>query len=326
MNEIKTLGLLCSGGDGPGMNCAIRSVVRTAISKKLNIYGIRKGYKGLLEEQFIKMDARSVANIIQRGGTILQTSRYSEFHREDTRQEAYSILKRKGIDGLVVIGGNGSFQGAYRLHKEHGLPIAAIPGTIDNDIEGTEYSIGFDTAVQTAVEAVDKIRDTAYSHARTFIIEVMGRSSPAIALRVGVCTGAETIILPTENIDYKQVVHSVNQGISRGKNSSIIVVAEGEKPGISYEIQEYLRDNHNIETHVCVLGHIQRGGNPTSRERFLASQMGHEAVTALVKKNKEAQALCFLQGRVQTTNLKNCLRAKKHEFSSILELAKTLSI
>ncbi|MBT5096168.1 MAG: ATP-dependent 6-phosphofructokinase, partial [Halobacteriovoraceae bacterium] len=180
--KIKNIAILCSGGDSPGMNCAIRAVVRTAIGHGLNVYGITKGYSGLLEGNFKKMDASSVGNILQHGGTILQTSRCPDFEKSEIRTEAAHILKRKNIDALIVIGGNGSFNGAYKLHREHQIPVIGIPGTIDNDISGTDYTIGFDTAVQTAVDAVDKIRDTAHSHARTFIVEVMGRKSPAIAM------------------------------------------------------------------------------------------------------------------------------------------------
>ena len=325
-DRINTVAVLCSGGDGPGMNCAIRSVVRTAISKGLEVYGIHQGYNGLLHGNFEKMDVGKVGNIMQRGGTILQTSRCKEFHQKETRREAFHILKRRGIDGLVVIGGNGSFNGAWLLHKEYELPVAGVPGTIDNDIDGTEYSIGFDTAVQTAVEAVDKIRDTAFSHARTFIIEVMGRTSPEIAIRVGICTGAENIILPSENVDYKKVMEGISRGIKRGKNSSVIVVAEGKSPGVGYKVQDILKKNYSLDTHVCVLGHIQRGGSPTSRDRFIASQMGYHAVVALMEKQYEASAAVFFQGRVQAIGLEKCLKTKEQFAEWHLELADILSI
>ena len=190
------IALLCSGGDSPGMNCAIRAVVRTAIGQGIEVMGVIKGYQGILDEKFMTMDASSVGNIIQRGGTILQTSRCPEFMKKTARKKAFNILKSQNVDALVVIGGNGSYNGAFALHSETDLPVSCLPGTIDNDISGTDYSIGFDTAVQTAVEAVDKIRDTAHSHARTFIVEVMGRKSSAIATHVGICTGAENIVLP----------------------------------------------------------------------------------------------------------------------------------
>ena len=206
MSEIKRVAVLCSGGDSPGMNCAIRAVVRTGIGAGLEVYGIQKGYSGLLEGNIRELQVSSVGNILQHGGTILQTSRCPEFMTEEGRREAANLLKRKKIDALIVIGGDGSFNGAMQLYSEHQIPVVGIPGTIDNDIDGTDYTIGFDTAVQNAVDAVDKIRDTANSHARTFIVEVMGRKSPAIALKVGISTGAENVVLPTANIDYAKIV------------------------------------------------------------------------------------------------------------------------
>ncbi|MCO4793161.1 MAG: 6-phosphofructokinase [Bacteriovoracaceae bacterium] len=326
--EIKSIAVLCSGGDSPGMNCAIRAVVRTALGRGLDVYGIKKGYSGLLEGEFEKMNASSVGNIIQHGGTILQTSRCLDFHNAETRKEAFHILKRKKIDALVVIGGNGSFNGAWALHNEHGIPVAGIPGTIDNDITGTDYTVGFDTAVQTAVEAVDKIRDTASSHARTFIVEVMGRKSSAIALHVGVCTGAENIILPSKDdsdIDFKSIAGDIKRGIKRGKNSSIIIAAEGEQPGLCHRVQNVLNDDYGIDAHVCILGHIQRGGNPSSLDRFLASRMGWVAVDGLLNGN-EAFATCFIKGEVETAPLKNCLEKRNEYRPYYVDLAKALSI
>jgi 6-phosphofructokinase 1 len=327
-STIKSIAVLCSGGDSPGMNCAIRAVVRTGIGLGLQMYGIRRGYQGILEGDIISMDASSVGNIIQHGGTILKTSRCLDFHNPETRKEAFHVLKRKKIDALVVIGGNGSFNGAFSLHNEHQLPISGIPGTIDNDITGTDYTVGFDTAVQTAVEAVDKIRDTASSHARTFIVEVMGRKSTAIALHVGVCTGAENIILPKkgkEILDIKKIAADINRGIERGKNSSIIIVAEGEKPGLSHRVQKELQENYQLEAHVCILGHIQRGGNPSSLDRFLASRMGNVAVESLLAGNN-CFATCFLKGEVIAVPLGNCLE-KRMEYRPYYEdLAKKLSI
>ena len=324
--KIKSIGILCSGGDSPGMNCAIRAIVRTGIGLGLNMYGIRRGYQGLLEGDIYKMDASSVGNIIQHGGTILKTSRCKDFHQEETRKEAFHILNRKKIDALIVIGGNGSFNGAYLLHEEHGIPIAGIPGTIDNDITGTDYTVGFDTAVQTAVDAVDKIRDTASSHARTFIVEVMGRKSSAIALHVGVCTGAENIVLPThpETI-INEIASDIQRGIERGKNSSIIITAEGETPGISHRIQKTLKEEHNLDAHVCILGHIQRGGNPSSLDRFLASRMGSAAVESILEGNK-CFATCFIKGEVEAAPLAKCLEKRMEYRPYYEELAKKLSI
>lgn len=325
MSEIKRVAVLCSGGDSPGMNCAIRAVVRTGIGAGLEVYGIQKGYSGLLEGNIRELQVSSVGNILQHGGTILQTSRCPEFMTEEGRREAANLLKRKKIDALIVIGGDGSFNGAMQLYNEHQIPVVGIPGTIDNDIDGTDYTIGFDTAVQNAVDAVDKIRDTANSHARTFIVEVMGRKSPAIALKVGISTGAENVVLPTADIDYAKIANDIERGIKRGKTSSIIIAAEGEVEGISHTIQKNLKEKFQLEAHVCILGHIQRGGNPLPTDRLIASQMGQMAIKALLADEK-ATATVFVQGKVTLAPLKNCLR-KKNEFDlSDVELLTSLSI
>lgn len=322
---IKRIAVLCSGGDSPGMNCAIRAVVRIGIGSGLEVYGIQKGYAGLLEGNFRKLDVSSVGNIIQHGGTILQTSRCPKFETPEGRTEAAALLKKNKIEALIVIGGDGSFNGAMKLFNEHHIPVIGIPGTIDNDIDGTEYTIGFDTAVQNAVDAVDKIRDTANSHARTFIVEVMGRRSPAIALKVGICTGAENVVLPTATIDYEKISNDIERGIKRGKTSSIIIAAEGEVEGIGHTIQKNLKDKFNFQAHVCILGHIQRGGNPTPTDRYIASQMGELAINAILKGEK-ASATVFVNGKVKLSPLKDCLR-KKNEFDlSDVELLTTLSI
>jgi 6-phosphofructokinase 1 len=323
--SIKTIAVLCSGGDSPGMNCAIRAVVRTAIGEGLRVFGIQKGYQGLLENNIRELSVSSVGNILQHGGTILQTSRSKEFRTPEGRLKAADILKKHGIEALVVIGGDGSYNGAMKLHEEHGFPVVGIPGTIDNDITGTDYTIGFDTAVLNAVDAVDKIRDTANSHARTFIVEVMGRKSPAIALKVGICTGAENVVLPTSTIDYKKIAGDIDRGIKRGKTSSIIIAAEGEEPGVAYLIQKNLKEKFNLEAHVCILGHIQRGGNPTPTDRLTASQMGATAVKAIVSGQK-ASVTVFINGKVSLAQLADCLR-KKNEFDvSEVELLTSLSI
>lgn len=325
MSEVKRVAVLCSGGDSPGMNCAIRAIVRSGIGAGLEVHGIQKGYAGLLEGNIRELQVSSVGNIIQHGGTILQTSRCPEFMTAEGRKEAANLLRRKKIDALIVIGGDGSFNGAMELHKEHQIPVVGIPGTIDNDIDGTDYTIGFDTAVFNAVEAVDKIRDTANSHARTFIVEVMGRKSPAIALKVGICTGAENVVLPTANIDYAKIASDIDRGIKRGKTSSIIIAAEGEVEGISHSIQQNLKDKFNLQAHVCILGHIQRGGNPTPTDRLIASQMGQMAIKALIA-GEMASATVYLNGKVTLSPLSNCLR-KKNEFDvSDVELLTSLSI
>lgn len=322
---IKNIALLTSGGDSPGMNCAIRAVVRSAIGEGINVYGIQKGYAGLLENNIKKLTVSSVGNILHHGGTILQTSRSKEFQTAEGRKKAFDNLKALQIDGLIVIGGDGSYNGAMTLHKEWGIPVVGIPGTIDNDITGTEYTIGFDTAVNTAVEAVDKIRDTATSHARTFIVEVMGRRSPAIALKVGICSGAENVVLPTAEIDFDKISNDISRGMKRGKTSSIIIAAEGEAPGISYTIQKNLKDNFNIDAHVCILGHIQRGGSPTPMDRMIASQMGFAAVGAL-RSGQKASAAVYVGGKVTLANLEDCL-IKKNQFDiEEINLLEALSI
>ena len=323
--KIKRIGILCSGGDSPGMNCAIRAVVRTAIGEGLEVMGIQKGYSGLLENNMRLLDVSSVGNILQHGGTILQTSRSPEFKTPEGRKRAAEILKQNGIEALIVIGGDGSYNGAMALYLEHNIAVVGIPGTIDNDISGTDYTIGFDTAVQNAVDAVDKIRDTANSHARTFIVEVMGRRSPAIALKVGICTGAENVVLPTAEIDYNKISNDIARGIKRGKTSSIIIAAEGEKEGIGYIIQKNLKEKFKLDAHVCILGHIQRGGNPTPTDRLIASQMGNLAVLSLIK-GETAKAAAYLEGKVVMTDLKNCLRKKNEYDISEVDLLNSLSI
>lgn len=322
---IKSLGVLCSGGDSPGMNAAVRSVVRTAIGLGIDVFGIYRGYAGLLEGNIQKLGLASVSNIIQRGGTILDTSRCPEFHTAEIRQEAAHILFRKHIDGLIVIGGNGSFAGAMELHREHGIPVIGIPGTIDNDISGTEYTIGFNTAVQTAIDAVDKIRDTASAHARTFLIEVMGHSSSNIALQVAVCTGAEHVVLSNQAVDYQKIVNDIKKGADRGKTSSIIIVAEGEKAGLSYQIKDVLMSQYDLCVHACVLGHIQRGGSPTALDRLIASRMGYAAVHALYQ-GQQAHVTALNKGELEMVPLAECLHGKNETSEPQLELISALAI
>jgi 6-phosphofructokinase 1 len=322
---FKHIGLLCSGGDAPGMNCAIRAVVRTAIYHGMQVTGIKRGYAGLLKSEFQPMNLSSVGNIIQRGGTILQTSRCADWMKAEYRTKAVNILKAQGIEALVVIGGDGSFNGAMALWNEHQFPVVGIPGTIDNDISGTEYTIGFDTAVQTAIEAVDRIRDTAHSHARTFLVEVMGRNSSAIALKVGVCTGAENILLPHETVNHQKLADDVQRGIARGKDSSIIVVAEGPVAGRSYDIQRVLKDTFQLDAHVAILGHIQRGGSPAANDRFIASQMGNIAVQSLMEGNTPTVTV-VQNGKVLLNDMRNCITKSNENFTEYQKLAETLSI
>ena len=282
--KISRIGVLTSGGDSPGMNAAIRAVVRTGVYYGLEVYGIMRGYQGLIENDIFKMESRSVANIIQRGGTILKTARCKIFHKPEGRQQAYDILKSRGIDGLVIIGGDGSFRGAVEFSKEFDIPCIGLAGTIDKDILGTDFTIGFDTAVNTAVEAIDKIRDTADAHDRLFIIEVMGRDAGYIALHSGIATGAENILIPERKTDMEDLIQSLQEKEKRKKLVNLIVVAEGDEFGGADEVAKEVKSRlPSVETRVCILGHIQRGGAPTCLDRLIASRMGYHAVESLIQ-------------------------------------------
>jgi 6-phosphofructokinase 1 len=282
--KVSRIGVLTSGGDSPGMNAAIRAVVRTGIYYGLEVYGIMRGYQGLLENDIYKMESRSVANIIQRGGTILKTARSKAFHTPEGRKQAYDVLKSHGIDGLVIIGGDGSFRGAVEFSNEYDIPCIGIAGTIDKDIVGTDFTIGFDTAVNTAIEAIDKIRDTADAHDRLFIVEVMGRDAGYIALYSGIGTGAEHILVPEQRTDINAVVASLQEKERRKKLVNIIVVAEGDEFGGANKVAEVIKEKlPSAETRVCILGHIQRGGAPSSMDRLIASRMGYHAVECLIE-------------------------------------------
>ncbi|MBL7545239.1 MAG: 6-phosphofructokinase [Bdellovibrionaceae bacterium] len=281
--KISRIGLYTSGGDAPGMNAAIRAVVRVAHSLNIEVMGIYQGYIGLIENIVKPLHIRDVANIIQRGGTILKTGRSSDFHKAEIRAKAVDTLKAHNIDGLICIGGDGSFRGAYSLWKEHQIPIVGIPGTIDNDIFGSDLTIGFDTAVNTALDAIDKIRDTADSHDRVFIVEVMGRNSGFIACHVGLAGGAEEIFVPDGSTHIEKSIERIKDSIKKGKHSSILITAEGQKPGRAYDLADAIRKKSGIDPKICILGHIQRGGSPTSVDRVLASRMGSAAIDNLHK-------------------------------------------
>lgn len=279
--EVKTIGVLTSGGDAPGMNAAIRAVVRQAITKGLNVKGIKRGYAGLLQEEIIDMHAQDVSDIIQRGGTILQTARCMDFTTPEGQQKGAEICKKHGIDGVVVIGGDGSFKGAQKL-AEHGINTIGLPGTIDLDIASTEYTIGFDTAVNTAMEAIDKVRDTSTSHERCSIIEVMGRGAGYIALWCGIANGAEDILLPEKyNYDEQMIVNHIIENRKRGKKHHIIINAEGI--GHSTSMAKRIEAATGVETRATILGHMQRGGSPTCKDRVYASTMGVKAVDLLLE-------------------------------------------
>ncbi|WP_253705233.1 6-phosphofructokinase, partial [Thermus scotoductus] len=271
---MKRIGVFTSGGDAPGMNAAIRAVVRQAYALGLEVIGIRRGYAGMILGEMVPLGVRDVANILQRGGTVLLTARSQEFLTEEGRAKAAEKLKAAGIEGLVAIGGDGTFRGAMRLLEEHKVPVVGVPGTIDNDLYGTDYTIGFDTAVNTALEAIDRIRDTAASHERVFFIEVMGRSSGFIALDVGLAGGAEVIAVPEEPVDPKTIAEGLMESLRRGKSSSIVVVAEGAYPGGAAGLLAAIQEHVRVEARVTVLGHIQRGGSPTAKDRILASRLG----------------------------------------------------
>ena len=281
--KVRKIGVLTSGGDSPGMNAAIRAVVRTCSFYNIESVGIYRGYQGLIEGDFIALDARSVRHIISRGGTILKSARSQEFRTAEGRKKAYDQLLKAEIDALVLIGGDGTFTGGVLFQKEFNFPVMGVPGTIDNDIFGTNFTIGYDTALNTVVDAIDKIRDTATSHNRLFFVEVMGRDSGFIALNSGIGAGAEDILIPEENIGIDVLLKSLKRSKKAGKTSSIIVVSEGDKTGENvFELAKYIDENlPEYETKVSVLGHMQRGGSPSCFDRVMASRMGVKAVESL---------------------------------------------
>ncbi len=281
--KITKIGVLTSGGDSPGMNAAIRAVVRTGNFNGMEVFGILRGYSGMIEGDIMKMESKSVANIIQRGGTILKTARCKEFLTYEGREKAFQNLQDLGINGLVIIGGDGSFRGAQIFSSEFDIPCIGLPGTIDKDISGTDFTIGFDTAVNTAVEAIDKVRDTADAHDRLFIIEVMGRDSGYIALHSGIATGAENILIPEKRTDIEDIIKALTEKQGRKKLVNLIVVAEGEEFGATELAKIICERMPEQEVRVCILGHIQRGGAPTCLDRLIASRMGYAAVECLME-------------------------------------------
>lgn len=323
--ELKKIGVYTSGGDAPGMNAAIRAVVRTSIAYGYEVVGIMQGYTGLIEKEFMPLDLRSMANIIQRGGTMLKTGRAPEFHNAQTRAKAVANARAEGLDAMVCIGGDGSFAGAHLLWKEHRFPIIGVPGTIDNDIAGTDSTIGFDTAVNVALEAIDRIRDTAASHDRLFIVEVMGRDSGFIATDVGIAGGAEEIFIPENPTTPDQAIERIKAGMSRGKTSSILVAAEGHKPGRAYDLAEAIRKKAGFDAKVCILGHVQRGGSPTAADRILASRLGSAAVEALRRGTCDAM-VGVSHGDVVVVPFDDVIGRKKHVKDELVQLLRTLSI
>ena len=323
---MKTIGVLTSGGDSPGMNTALRSIVRTCAHYKIKCVGIVRGYSGLIEDNTKVLNTRSVRGIINKGGTFLYSARCDEFRQASGRKKAYKTLRNNNIDGLIVIGGDGSFTGALKLKDEFNFPVIGIPGTIDNDIFGTSHTLGYDTALNTVMDAIDKIRDSAISHDRLFFVEVMGRDAGYIALRSGIAIGAQEILIPEVKTKIKDLIDSLKSSKKSGKTSSIIVVAEGYKPGknvyqIADEIQEKLP---NYQVRVSVLGHIQRGGRPSCFDRVLGTKMGVKAVE-LLKNAKTGIMVGTQHGKIVTVPLKKAISEKTKIDKDLLRISKIMN-
>jgi 6-phosphofructokinase 1 len=322
--QLQHIGVFTSGGDAPGMNAAIRAVVRSALQTGIKVTGIKHGYRGLLNGEFETLDSRSMGNILQRGGTFLKTARLPEFKEATTRTKTAGKIKGAGFDALVCIGGDGSFAGARLLWTEHRIPIIGIPATIDNDIAGTEATVGFDTAVNSAVQAIDKIRDTADSHDRLFIVEVMGRDSGFIAIETGLAGGAEEIFFADNSVTVDDAIEHIRRGIASGKKSSILIAAEGQKPGRAYDLAESIRKKSGLDSKVCILGHVLRGGAPSAFDRNLASRMGAAAVEALRRGYCDAM-MGYVRGRIEGIPLRDVIGRHKRVPEEWIRLAQTLS-
>jgi len=323
---MKRIAVLTSGGDAPGMNACIRAVVRGAIYHKCEVFGIYRGYQGLIDNDILPMDSHSVSNILQHGGTILKSARCEEFRSKDGRKKAYDNLLANDINGIIVIGGDGTFTGAKIFNDEYKIPILGVPGTIDNDIYGTDKTIGFDTAVNTTLDAIDKIRDTADSHGRIFFIEVMGRDSGYIAIQSAIGGGAESVILPEKHLTSADVVKHLRDGIRREKSFSIVIVAERDVPGYAVELAKEVSDSiTNKDIRVTILGHIQRGGSPTSTDRTLASRLGLGAVEGLID-GKTNQMVGIINDNIVYTSLSDAINNTKPLNPDLLRAMKILSI
>ncbi|SFC75160.1 6-phosphofructokinase [Spirosoma endophyticum] len=324
---MKRIAVFTSGGDAPGMNACIRAVVRGAVYHGIEVFGIRRGYSGMINGDIFQMSSHSVSNIVQRGGTILKSARSKEFMTPEGRAKAYEQLCKHDIEGLIAIGGNGTFTGATLFYDEYGIPTVGAPGTIDNDLYGTDHTIGFDTAVNTALEAIDKIRDTADSHDRIFFIEVMGRDSGYIAIQSGIAGGAEMVMVPEVLTPISEVVETLKSGWSRQKSSSIVVIAEGEEEGNAAEIAEKIRlqVDPNIDMRVTTLGHIQRGGVPTAYDRILASRLGLGAIEGLMNGEKNVMA-GVVNNELVYTPFRDTIRLPKPISEDLLRMVKILSV
>jgi 6-phosphofructokinase 1 len=327
IKHITKLGVFTSGGDAPGMNACIRAVVRTALFNQIPVVGIYQGYQGMIDAHFIPMDSRSVSNIIQLGGTILKTARCDAFRTPEGRQIAFDNLQKEGIDGLIAIGGDGTFTGAEIFSREHNIPVVCIPGTIDNDLYGSDLTLGYDTATNTVIEAIDKIRDTAASHDRLFFVEVMGRDSGCIALNVGIAGGAEAILLPEKETAIEDLCIQLEKAAQNKKSSTIVIVAEGEKNGGAYNVANRVKERFDFyDTKVTILGHLQRGGSPSAFDRVLASRLGFAAVKRLMA--GERRIVVGLRGtEIKSITLEESLGNKAFKLNDdMLELAEVLSI
>ena len=327
MNTQKMkIGVLTSGGDAPGMNAAIRAVVRTCVYRNIEVEGIFQGYQGMIEGDFKKLNERSVARILGRGGTILKSSRSKEFMTVEGRQKAYENMKKHGVNALITIGGNGTFTGAHVFFEEFGIPVMGVPGSIDNDLYGSDHCIGFDTATNTVVDAVDRIRDTATSHNRLFFVEVMGRNSGFIALKAGIATGAIAIVLLEDEMSIEDLVATLRESEESGKSSSIVLVAEGSKSGGAYEIAKKVTEKYSeYETRVSVLGHLQRGGAPSCYDRVMASRMGVAAVEGLLEGRKDVM-IGIINDRETYTPLSEAINNRHLPNRDELRIARILSI
>ena len=323
--KVSNIAVLTSGGDSPGMNAAIRAVVRTGIYHGLGVYGVMRGYAGMIEDDIKEMDGRSVANIIQRGGTILKTARSKEFLEFAGREKAYYNLKKRNINGIIVIGGDGSFKGAQKFSNEFDIPCIGLPGTIDKDIAGSDTTIGFDTAVNTAVQAIDKIRDTMDAHDRLFIVEVMGRDAGYIALHSGIATGAENILIPETKTDMEGIIASLTEKEKRKKLVNLIVVAEGDDFGGAEEVAKIIRNRiATADVRVCVLGHIQRGGSPSCSDRLVASHMGYYAVESLLIGRNNVM-VGVINNKIHYTPLDKAVKEKQKIGQEWMKIVKILA-
>ncbi|WP_207428622.1 6-phosphofructokinase [Pedobacter sp. SYSU D00535] len=327
MSTIKKIGVFTSGGDAPGMNACVRAVVRTGIYSGVEMVGIQQGYQGMIDKKFIKMDARSVCHIIQLGGTILKTARCLDFKTKEGRAFAYKNIKEAGIDALVAIGGDGTFTGAELLSREFDIPVIGVPGTIDNDLYGTDFTLGYDTATNTVIDAIDKIRDTAASHDRLFFVEVMGRDSGCIALQAGIAGGAEAILLPEKDTAIEDLISKLEAGAGSNKTSSIVIIAEGEKNGGAYNVAKRVKEKFNFyDVKVTILGHLQRGGSPTSFDRVLGSRFGYAAVNALLA-GENRKMVGLVSNKIQLTDIQESITNHSTKLEEdLLEMSHILAI